>query len=70
MEIKQLSDFVTLVGFNGALVVLLLWMGKSFLASLLNHISHIQIEMEKHTALLEKILIYSKRRKKDRKKNG
>ncbi len=64
MDLKQLHDIIALVGFNGALVVLLLWMGKSFLASLLNHISHIQAEMEKHTSILAEILSHTKSRRR------
>jgi len=60
VEIKQLRDLIALVGANGALVLALLWMGKLFLTSLIDHLSHIQEEMEKHTSLLKELLIYSK----------
>jgi len=70
VDLKQLHDLIALVGFNGALVVLLLWMGKTFLASLLNHISHIQAEMEKHTSLLGQLLAQHKSGRRLGKKHG
>ncbi len=51
MDILGLQGLIQQVGFNGALVVVLLWMGHKFLNKSLNHLSHMQVEMEKHTSI-------------------
>lgn len=49
-------ELVKQVGFNGTLVCVLLFFGYKFLGQLLNHISGIQKEMEKHTGILSQLL--------------
>ncbi len=56
MDSTIFFEIIKQVGFNGALVVILLYFGGRFLEKLLNHISHIQAEMEKHTGLLSQLL--------------
>lgn len=56
MDSTIFFEIIKQVGFNGALVVVLLFFGGRFLEKLLNHISHMQAEMEKHTVLLSQLL--------------
>lgn len=63
MYISTLQELIRQVGFNGALVVALLYFGHKFLDRVLNHMTHIQTEMEKHTQLLTEILTHTRRRR-------
>lgn len=70
MDVTAWISFIKQVGFNGALVVFLLWASNRFLDRLLNHISHIQLEMEKHTVLLNTLVSHSHSRSRRKKSRG
>ena len=60
MNYEAILTLAQQVGFNGALVVCFMWCGNRFLTKLLNHISHMQAEMEEHTKILNQLLAITK----------